>query len=155
MGADTSVIKKKPKRNPMTQEQKRRLENTMTLKTGEGKSIGHQRAVCLGIKDKERFFIAYILCCNYKILDGNSCALLYFILDCGFACHGIFCSCCVCVCDGVCVLLTGAVWWSSDKHHRSDVYASCLWQSAMPRIVTKRKSIFLCAQSSCSDVEWS
>jgi len=87
----------------MTQEQKRRLENTMTLKTGEGKSIGHQRAVCLGIKDKERFFIAYILCCNYKILDGNSCALLYFILDCGFACHGIFCSCCVCVCVTVCV----------------------------------------------------
>jgi len=35
----------------MTQEQKRRPENTKTWKIGEGKSIGHQQAVCLLIQD--------------------------------------------------------------------------------------------------------
>jgi len=35
----------------MTDEQKRRPQNTKTWRKDEGKSIGHQRAVCLGIKE--------------------------------------------------------------------------------------------------------
>jgi len=45
MGADTLVIKKKQERNPMTQDQKRRPENSKIWKQGEGKSIGQQRAL--------------------------------------------------------------------------------------------------------------
>jgi len=40
------------KRNQMTQEQIRRPGNMKTWKKDEGKSIGQQRAVCLGIKDR-------------------------------------------------------------------------------------------------------
>jgi len=45
---DSSVVKKKQERNPMTQEQKRRPENTKTWKKAK-KNTGHQRAVCPGI----------------------------------------------------------------------------------------------------------
>jgi len=49
MGADTSVVRKKHERNPMTQEQERRQENTKPWKKGEGKSIGQKRAEYSGI----------------------------------------------------------------------------------------------------------
>jgi len=45
MGAYTSIVKKKHEKNSMAQEQKRRPEINKTWKKGEGKSIGHQRAV--------------------------------------------------------------------------------------------------------------
>jgi len=38
----------------MTQEQKRRPENTKTRRKGEGKSIGYQLVVDPGIKDRRR-----------------------------------------------------------------------------------------------------
>ena len=48
----------------MTQEQNIRLENTKTWKKAKEESIGHQRAVCLGIKDR----LQYALVCHVTIL---------------------------------------------------------------------------------------
>ena len=43
----------------MKQEQKRRPGNTKTLTRGEGKSIEHQRAVFLEIKDRKKIDKAF------------------------------------------------------------------------------------------------
>lgn len=52
MGGDTSVLKKKHERNPMTQEEKEDRK-TQKHRKKRWKSIGHQRPVCLGIKGIE------------------------------------------------------------------------------------------------------
>ena len=50
-GADTSVAKKKHERNPMIQEQKEDEKKPTHGKKAKVNSIGHQWAVCRGIKD--------------------------------------------------------------------------------------------------------
>ncbi len=52
MGADTLVVKKKHERNPMIQEQKEDEKKPRHGKKAKVNSIGHQWAVCLGIKDR-------------------------------------------------------------------------------------------------------
>jgi len=43
----------------MTQDQERRLEDTKTWKKGKGKSIGHQRAECPGVKARKKDRLTY------------------------------------------------------------------------------------------------
>src|SRR6218665_2517342 len=59
----------------MTQEQNIRLENTKTWKKAKEESIGHQRAVCLGIKDR----LQYALVCHVTIL--HYITLLHFDIE--------------------------------------------------------------------------
>ena len=54
--ADTSVVKKKHERNPMTQEQERRQKNAKDMEKWEGKSIVHHR---LDVKKVFNVFIFY------------------------------------------------------------------------------------------------
>ena len=56
----------------MTDEQKRRPQNTKTWRKDEGKSIGHQRAVCLGIKeDKSNQWQEMFMVHGGNVCGGN------------------------------------------------------------------------------------
>jgi len=52
MSADTSAVKRKTRKKSNYTGTEKKTGNTVTLKKGEGKGIGHQRDVCLGIKDR-------------------------------------------------------------------------------------------------------